>query len=39
MYLKNKLHATNKKNIVGAEFFEVVLMFMLIQRYYNIGDQ
>ena len=39
--LEEKLLNTNKKNNAGAKPFDVVLMFkiMLIQRYYNLGDQ
>jgi len=39
--LEEKLLNANKKNNAGAKPFDVVLMFkiMLIQRYYNLGDQ
>jgi IS5 family transposase len=39
--LEEKLLNTNKKNNAGAKPFDVVLMFkiMLIQRYYNLGDE
>lgn len=39
--LEEKLLNTNKKNNAGAKPFDVVLMFkiILIQRYYNLGDQ
>ena len=39
--LEEKLLNTNKKNNAGAKPFDVVLMFkiMLIQRYYNLGEQ